>query len=376
MMASSRIPDAATATEASWALARRREAIIRPLADCSPLTIERVDEAAQALTISRSFAYRLLERYRRRPQTSSLLPRVGGRAPRARQLDRDLESLVATTIETFFLTEQRPRLADLQRAVTLECRQQGLRPPSYRTLKRRVDAIDRKLVVARRLGLLRARMAIKPRVGPRLPDGSRLIQVAVRDKGARAYRILRWLDLREIRVQVGRGGHRPQTLRLWTSLMDPSTAPARELAELYARRWEHELYYRELKHHLRRTELLQSHTVETGAQELAALVWAGALVARERARAAGGDVPVLRVSFIKVLQVVQSLWLFFGPFDDLMTDDLKDRIIERGDTLMGTYVTAKRRSRSCPRAVRQPVTGWPRLLRNESIEGPIHLKVL
>jgi hypothetical protein len=158
--------------------------------------------------------------------------------------------------------------------------------------------------------------------------------------------------------------------------MDPATAPAQELAELYARRWEHELYFRELKHHLRRTELLQSHTVETGAQEIAALVWASALVARERARAAGGDVPVLRVSFIKVLQVVQSLWLFFGPFEDLMTDRLKDRIIERGYTLMGTYVTAKRRSRSCPRAVRQPVTSWPRLLRNESVEGPLHFKVL
>jgi hypothetical protein len=78
------------------------------------------------------------------------------------------------------------------------------------------------------------------------------------------------------------------------------------------------------------------------------------------------------VSFIKVLQVVHSLWLFFGLFDDLMTDQLKERIIERGYTLMTTYVTAKRRSRSCPRAVRQPITAWRRLLRNESVVGPLH----
>ena len=235
------------------------------------------------------------------------------------------------------------------------------------------------LAACQRVGshfLLRARMEIKPRVGARLSDGSRLVQVPVRDKGRRAYRIVRWLALREIRVQVGRPGQRAHELRLWTSLLDPRTAPAPELAALYARRWEHELYYRELKQHLRRTELLQSHTVDTGAQEIAALVWASALVARERTRAAGRDVPVLRVSLIKVLHVVQSLWLFFGPFDDLMTDRLKDRIIERGYTLMSTYVTATRRSRSCPRAVRQPVTGWPRLLRNESVEGPVHLKVL
>ena len=54
-------------------------------------------------------------------------------------------------------------------------------------------------------------------------------------------------------------------MRLWASLLDPKTAPAQELIELYARRWEHELYYRELKRQLRKSVVLQSHTVETGA---------------------------------------------------------------------------------------------------------------
>lgn len=222
--------------------------------------------------------------------------------------------------------------------------------------------------------LLRARTSIKRRVGKRLEDGSRLIRVPVREKG-RSHHILQWLDLREIRVRVGRAGHPPQEVRLWTSLMDPHTAPALELGQLYAARWEHELYYRELKRQLRKTDVLQSHTVDTAAQEIAALVLASALLARERARAAAGHLPVLRVSFIKVLQVVQSLWLFFGPFDDLIPDRLKTQILRRGYTLMGRCVTATRRSRSCPRAVRQPVTGWPRLLSNASVEGPLHFEV-
>jgi hypothetical protein len=46
------------------------------------------------------------------------------------------------------------------------------------------------------------------------------------------------------------------------------------------------LYYRELKHQLRKSEVLPSHTLETGAQEIAAVVLASALLARERARAA------------------------------------------------------------------------------------------
>jgi hypothetical protein len=219
--------------------------------------------------------------------------------------------------------------------------------------------------------LIRARTDIKARVITRLADGSRLIDVRVRERG----RVIGSFEVRESRVRVGRPGHRAHDLRLWTSLLDPRTAPALELATLYARRWEHELYYRELKRHLRKTDVLQSHTVETGAQEIAAMVLASALVAAERARVATARIPPLRVSFVKVLQVVQSMWLFFGVFEDLITARQKDQIVRRGETLMRRFVTAKRRSRSCPRAVRQPVTGWPRLLRNESIEGPLHFQV-
>ncbi|HYM87145.1 MAG TPA: IS4 family transposase [Pseudoxanthomonas sp.] len=230
------------------------------------------------------------------------------------------------------------------------------------------------LAACQRVGsqfLLRARRDIKPHLLKRLPDGSQLVRVAVRAK-RNPTRILQWLEVREIRVRVGRKGHRTHELRFWTSLVDPEAAPALELAQLYAQRWEHELYFRELKRQLRKSDVLQSHTLETAVQEIAALVLASALLATERARAAAGHVPVLRVSFGKVLHVVRSMWLFFGPFEDLITDRQKQQIVRRGYTLMRRGVTAKRRSRSCPRAVRQPLKPWPRLLQTESVEGPLH----
>lgn len=230
----------------------------------------------------------------------------------------------------------------------------------------------------RRVGsqfLFRMPRHIKARVIKKLPDGSRRIRVAVREK-RRRWHIERWLEIREIRVQVGRKGFRRHALRLCTSLLDHRKAPALELAKLYASRWEHELYFREAKRVLRQTDVLQSHTIETGAQEIAAIILATALLARERARAADGEVPVLRVKFGVVLAVVRSMWFFLGPCEDLLTDQQKDQIVQRGDALMRHCVTAKRRSRSCPRAVRQPVTGWPRLLRNESVKGPLHFKIL
>jgi len=223
--------------------------------------------------------------------------------------------------------------------------------------------------------LLRASRSVKPRVIKRLADGSRLIRVRVREKG-HPMRIVGSLEVREIRVRVGRRGHRMHELRLWTSLMTPRTAPALELAQLYARRWEHELYFRELKRQLRKTDVLQSHTVETAAQEIAALILVSALIATERARAAMGHVPVLRVSFAKVLDWVRASWLALSQFDDVVTKRQMDTFLRRVYQQMGRCVTAKRRSRSYPRAVRQPVRRWPRLLHNESVKGPVHFEIL
>lgn len=223
--------------------------------------------------------------------------------------------------------------------------------------------------------VVRPSASVKPRLIRRLGDGSRLVRLAVRAPH-NPTRIVEWLTVREIRVHVGRPGHRTHLLRVWTSLVDPATAPALELARLYASRWEHELYFREVKRQLRRTALLQSHTVETAAQEIAALVLASALLATERARAANGHVPVLRIRLGQVLQVVRSMWLFFGPFEDVLTDQQKTRVLRRGYALMRRSLTEARRSRSCPRAVRQTMKAWPRLMQPQSVEGPLHFKLV
>jgi hypothetical protein len=230
----------------------------------------------------------------------------------------------------------------------------------------------------RRVGshvLFRIPRNITARVIATLPDGSRRVRLNVREQ-KRGWPIRGSLEIRMIRVQVGRKGFRQHELRLCTSLLDHRTAPALELAKLYATRWEHELYFREAKRLLRQTDLLQSHTVETGAQEIAAIILATALIARERARAANGQVPVLRIKFGVVLAITRSLWFFLGPCEDLLTERQKHQIVQRGDALMRRCVTAKRRSRTNPRAVRQPIRGWPRLQQTHSVEGPLQFRVV
>jgi hypothetical protein len=223
--------------------------------------------------------------------------------------------------------------------------------------------------------LIRARSQIKVQVVKRFRDGSRLVKVPVRVKG-RPREVSHYLELREIRVRVGRNGFPPQELRLWTSLLDPQQAPASELAPLYAQRWEHELYYRHLKRELRRGPLLQSHTVPTAAQEIAALMLASALLAHVRMRAAGGRLPVLRVSFIKTLELLRPLWLVFEVGADLLSARVQEQLLERCYEYLRQFATRKRRARSCRRGVRQPVTKWPRLLDTQSVEGPLQFAIV
>jgi hypothetical protein len=223
--------------------------------------------------------------------------------------------------------------------------------------------------------LLRAGRSTKPRVRTRLRDGTRLVQIAVRARNSPRH-VTDWLEVREIRVRVGRPGHRSHEVRLWTSLLDPLHAPALELAQLYTQRWEHELYFREVKRHLRKTDVLQSHTVETAAQEIAALILASALLAVERIRAAGAHLPVLRVSFGKMLDLVKPMWLAIVLGEGVVTDQQLTRMVQRGYAWMRRCVTPTRRARTCPRAVRQPTQAWPRLLQTHSSTGPFQFQLV
>ena len=216
---------------------------------------------------------------------------------------------------------------------------------------------------------MRAQTRIRVQTLKRFKDGSRLVRVPVQQKGRQ--HVIAVAGVREIRARVQR---RPSGR---SCACGPAWIAGAGDRHLYARRWEHELYYRELKRQLRKNEVLQSHTRETGAQEIAAVVLASALLARERARAADGQVPVLRVSFIKTLELMRPLWLTLALGGDLLSPRQKQQLTQRFLERARQYVTPRRkRPRSCPRAVRRPVSGWPRLQRNQSWEGPIHFDVL
>ena len=136
------------------------------------------------------------------------------------------------------------------------------------------------------------------------------------------------------------------------------------------------MFYRQLKRQLRKNEILQSHTMETGAQEIAALMIVAAMLARERAGAANGKVPALRISFLKLLELLRPLWLGLELGEDLLAEWQKQELTKRFQEQARACLTPRKRARSCPRAVRQPIGKWPRLIKNQSWTGPAAFTII
>jgi hypothetical protein len=219
--------------------------------------------------------------------------------------------------------------------------------------------------------LVRVRSNLKGRVVEVYHDGSALVEI--RSEGKK-------MLVREIqaRVRVGRG--KWSTVRLWTSLLDYRKHPASELVALYSRRWEQEGFYRELKVDMRSSDLIQSHTPETAAQEVAALLVAYAMLVDERLKVASmGDVEVVRISFLKVMETVSGLWRFLELTEGMLTSGQIAKVVGKAFQQLARRALGKRRKRSCQRALRQPVSSWPRLTRNTYKNGgpeyqPIRIK--
>jgi hypothetical protein len=138
----------------------------------------------------------------------------------------------------------------------------------------------------------------------RLPDGSYLSEiVAARDKNRRADPV----QVRVIEYTLGPRGKDGTVYRLITTLLDPATAPAAELAALYAERWEIETTLDEIKTHLGGPRLILRSQHPAGAEQE---IYAFLLVHHalrdliHRAALREGNDPD-RISFIRTLRVVR-----------------------------------------------------------------------
>jgi hypothetical protein len=210
--------------------------------------------------------------------------------------------------------------------------------------------------------LMRVKFSIKSKRLKQLSDGSWLVEVPVTYPNSK--RKQGTLILREIEAEIHyEGNDAPLKMRLWTTLLDEKAHPAEKMVELYATRWEEELFFRELKSHLHhRGNLLDAQTPETAVQEVMSMLLAASLIAHQRdAVAAEAGVPIINISFAKVYAKIQPLYEMMEVGRDLFSEEAlaiyAQRILE---DLSTSALIKKRPGRSCQRSLRQPVKDWPK----------------
>ncbi len=215
--------------------------------------------------------------------------------------------------------------------------------------------------------LLRVQERHCARVERNLTDGSKWVHVY--DPANKGFHLVR-----EIKAKVRRPGKPWTWVRFWTNLMDEKMNPAMELVSLYGMRWEQEIAFRELKHHLHSDPILLSHTLTTAVQEICALFMAQAIVAALRENVSRvGNIPVLQISFEKTLEVCRNLGWIWGIAKEEIGEDVMRKIIEKAIQELLLRKSKQRRQRSCPRKIRQPVSSWPRLIKPEYHWGQIEV---
>jgi hypothetical protein len=153
--------------------------------------------------------------------------------------------------------------------------------------------------------LWRTRQNARLDVDQRLPDGSYLSRIYASTSDRRNQRkgiVVRVIDYRLKDVQDAE-----PIYRLITTILDPTQAPAKELAALYHERWEIETALDELKTHLRGAQIvLRSKTPELVKQEFWGLLMAHyAIRGLMHEAALKADEDPDRLSFLHAVRVVQ-----------------------------------------------------------------------
>lgn len=157
-------PDLAGIPDAAWAEAERRAAFVRR-AQSGPRTRAAVVALAAEAGVTAMTLYRWIQCYERNGRTSSLLPysRRGERV--RRKLASDVETIVREAIETHYLRQERPSVAQTTIEIARRCHHAGLQAPHRSTVKRRIAEIAEERRVKRRHGRRAARDQYQPKPG-------------------------------------------------------------------------------------------------------------------------------------------------------------------------------------------------------------------
>jgi putative transposase len=148
--------DLSSFSEEDWREINRRYEIIRPLLKISRTT-EGVAEQARAAGVHLATVYRWIDAYERRGRRSDLLPkkRPGGRGEG--RISPGTDAIIKTTIEDFYLNQQKRSAQKTCDEVLRRCRNAGVPLPHPNTVRNRIARLSEEQKIKRRISSKAAR---------------------------------------------------------------------------------------------------------------------------------------------------------------------------------------------------------------------------
>lgn len=153
------------ATEECWQEARRRFSVIGPLLAVTRRTKVMVAEAARQINVHGVTVYRWIKLYEQTGRLSALLPRPrnGGRGKS--RLAPEVEIILTSTIEDFYMKKQKRSVGKTSEEVARLCKNAELKPPHDNTVRARIAGMSEEGKLKARSGAKAAREQFAPRLG-------------------------------------------------------------------------------------------------------------------------------------------------------------------------------------------------------------------
>ncbi len=164
-MVAETLPDLSQLDGADWDEARRRMAAVKSLLAVPRRSRSLVQEHADGLGVNAATLYRWIQAYRETGKLSSLLPvKPNGGRGRGR-IDPQLEKIIETAIEQFYLNRQQRSIRSTADEVARLCRNAGFEPPHKNTVRSRILAVTQRVRLRRRGHAKKVEDTLTPRPG-------------------------------------------------------------------------------------------------------------------------------------------------------------------------------------------------------------------
>ena len=156
------VTELAEIEDKDWHRVRERFAAIQPLLDDPDCTREKVRARAESVGRHPATLYRWLQDYRHGSRLSILVPAKRGIRRGHSLLDPEVETILAATIDEFYLSGQKRSAQHTYNEVARRCRNAGIKHPHPNTVRNRIKALSDKEKLRRREG----GKAVRDKYGP------------------------------------------------------------------------------------------------------------------------------------------------------------------------------------------------------------------